>query len=699
MKLSFKKGRRQSTAVVLLVYALLTVLMTWPLAAQLGTLVPAGVGNDVSVHLWTFWWVKQAIKEGHNPFYTNFLFYPYGVSLAYHNIAWLNIAVWLPLQAIMGGYTAYSLVFMGFIALNGCAMYFLAREWTGSAAAAFIAGLIYGFWPFTLSRSGQPNIIVVCWIPLALLYLRRTVEKGHKRDAVLTAIFLVLTGMARWHLLIMGGVIVGLYLLYKCLTDSDCRTWRTFGLLMLIGLLVMILLAPLAAPIIIAQMTQANPEDIFIDKQSRHQTDLLAYVFPNHNLSLWGRVASRLGKINTQDRVPFLGYTAIILAFYGMMKNWRSTRFWVLVAMVYLALALGPQLRFYNRVYPQVPMPYRLVGDLFFIRVLRMPNRFNVFLGLPFGMLAALGVRALLQGRRFGQKPVLLIGTLGVLILGEYCLVPYRTLRPVVPVWYKQLAAREPDHFAVLDVPMAPRYYDKRYILYQTVHGKPMLEGHVSRLPREAFTFLNSTPFLKKLHKSNEMVMDSDRESITGQLGPLAEAGVRYIILHKYFAEPKQLDAWRDCLTFDPYHEDNDLVVYRTAPRLGRDIVLTHEMVKGIGLIRVAFSPFDASQSGIIYVDARWGIAAGLERAYDICLKLINAQGKTVQVKYRPLFSDNFEPGESIDEVLRRDYILRMDPLLEPGNYSVTLGLADSATGEDVGNPAILGVVTVGPQQ
>lgn len=183
-------------------------------------------------------------------------------------------------------------------------------------------------------------------------------------------------------------------------------------------------------------MTETHPEDIFKDEQSEHQTDLLAYVLPNLNLTLWGSVASRLGervKVRTKDRIPFLGYTTIILAFYGAVKNWRSTRFWVLALMVYLALALGPQLRFNNQLYPQVPMPYRLVGDLFFIRVLRMPNRFNIFLGLPFGMLAAWGVKALLHGRRFGQKPVLLIGIIGALILGEYCLAPYRTFRPAVP--------------------------------------------------------------------------------------------------------------------------------------------------------------------------------------------------------------------------------------------------------------------------
>jgi hypothetical protein len=696
---TFLRGahRRRRTLLVLLTFILLTVVMTWPLAAQLGTLVPAGIGNDVSIHLWTFWWVKTAITEGRNPFYTDLLFHPHGVSLAYHNISWLSIAIWLPLQAIVGINAAYSLVFMGFFALNGFAMYLLAREWTGSSLAAFVGGLIYGFWPFTLSRSGQPNMIVVCWVPLVLLYLRRTLEKGRKQDAVLAAIFLALTGMARWHLLIMGGVIVGLYLLYKCLTDGACRTRRTLGLLVLMGLVTTALLAPLAAPIVIAQLTWPYPEDIFIDEQAQQQTDLLAYVLPNRNLSLWGDVLSQLNwhlKIRTADRVPFIGYTTIALALWGVVKNWRSARFWVLAAMVYLALALGPQLRINNQLYPQVPMPYRLVEDLFFIRVLRVPNRFNVFLGLPIGMLAAWGMKALLNRRSLGRRSVLLIGTVGILILAEYCLVPYRTMRPVTPAWYNQLA-QEAGHFAVLDLPMAPRGPDKWFMLYQITHKKPLVEGHVSRLPREAFTFLDSTPFLKKLHSSNEM--DSALVDVTHQLRPLAEAGVRYIILHKLMVQPDQLAAWQDWLTFDPYYEDEGLAVYRTDPRLGRDFVLAHQMTDKVGLIRATFAPDETTQTSLAHVDARWGNAAAPTRDYTACLKLINARGESAQTDCEPFFPAQSRSGEQSHEVVRSRYVLPVDPFLEPGTYSLTLVLANGTTGKEVGHPVVLGAIKVNP--
>jgi len=684
--------RHRRVILVLLAYGLLAVAMTWPLAARLGTLLPAGDGDDLWTHQWTYWWVKKSITEGHSPFYTDLIFHPHGVSLSSHNVAWLNIAAWLPLQTIVGSPTAYSLLFIAAFALNGFSMYLLAREWTGSSLAAFIGGLIYGFWPYTLSQSGHPNMIVVCWVPLALLYLRRTLEKGQKRDAVLTAIFLALTGVTRWHLLIMGGVVIGLYLLYRCLIDKACRTRRTLGLLALMGFVATALMAPLATPMVVAQLTRDYPEDIFIDDQAKGQTDLLAYVLPNRNLSLWGDAAYRLYQDFKVDkvRVPFLGYTAIVLALFGTVKRWRSARFWVLAAMVYIALALGPQLRVNDQLYPQVPMPYRLVGDLFFIRILRKPHRFNVFVGLPVGMLASFGMATLLRQRLFGRKSALLAGVLGALILGEYCLVPYRTTRPVTPAWYYQLA-QEAGHFAVLDLPMQLQSFNKRYMFYQTTHGKPLVEGRIARPPREAFAFLDSTPFLERLRQDN--VMDPALVDVTHQLSSLAEADVRYIILHKGFTSPEQLAAWQDWLTFEPYHEDEDLVVYRTEPRLGQDLVLAHEMTDEIGLVRIGFTPEATAQASLIQIDARWGSIAAPGQDYDACLSLVNAQGEVAQSVCEPLCLTWPTSRWEGDEVVRGDYALRVDPFLEAEEYTLTLTLADSAIGVGVGSAVVLGAL------
>jgi hypothetical protein len=679
---------------VLLAYGFLSVILTWPLAAQLATHVPAGIGGDTWVHQWTFWWLKRCVSQGLNPFYTDLLFYPGGVSLTAHNIGWVSFALWLPLQALFGNYVAYGLMYIGLFAFNGFAMYLLAREWTGSPPAAFVGGLVYGSWPYVLSRSGQPNWIAILWLPLALLYLRRTIEKRRKRDAAWLALFVALTGISCWQLLILAGVTLVPYLLYKGLTDAACRTRRTVALLALAGLLSVVLMAPLATPVIIGQLTRAHPDDVLIDHSVKKNTDLLAYLLPNSNLYLWGHVVPLLGENLqfTNDRVEFIGYTTLLLALYGAVKHWSKTRFWVLVAVLHMVLALGPQLRVGSRLYPQVPMPYRLIEDLFFVRILRNPDRFNVYLGLPVGMLVAWGVKALLCQRFLGRKIGLILGIAGALILGEACLVPYRIERPVTPEWYYELA-EESGRFAVLDMPMHTRKYDKWYMLYQMTHGKPLVQGHVSRNSREEFAFLESTPFLKRLHQEN--VMDPTCVDVTHQLQTLAQAGVRYLILHKGFALPQQLADWQDWLTFEPYYQDADVVVYRTQPHVGQDIAIAQQITDEIGLIRATFSPEELTPAGIIQTDVRWASRGAPGREYDACLGLVDALGQVAQSDCQPVLPARPTSYWETHEVARGDYKLRVNPLIVGGTYTLTLSLVEHATNIQAGQAVGLGAVQV----
>jgi hypothetical protein len=566
------KPKRWS-ALILAVYGLAAVLMTWPVVAQLGTHLPGG-GDDVWVHQWTFWWVKESIAKGYNPLYTHLLFYPEGVSLATHNFAWLNIAAWLPLQAIVGSNAAYSLLFIATFALNGFSMYLLARELTGSPPAAFVGGLIYGFWPYTLSHYGHPNMMLTAGVPLTLLYLHRTLESKRARDALLTGLFLALTGITRWQLLVMGGVSVLLYLIYRCLTVKACRTWRTLRLLALTGLAAGALMAPLVIPVVSAYLTQPSPEDALTDNSLIGQTDLLAYVLPSRSHPLWNDAAKQVydNFVDNKVYVAFVGYTTLALALWGSVKRWRQARFWLLAAVVYVLLALGPQLRLNGQLYPQVPMPYRLVGDLWFVRILRKPDRFNVFLGLPLGMLAAWGIAAL-SPRRSRWRLTLLAAALGLLILREYALLPYPTVRPAVPVWYNQLA-KEPGDFAVLDLPMDTRSFDKHYGFYQTVHAKPLVEGHVSRPPQKAFAFIEGNALISAFAQEERL---QSRPELTINLETLAGADIRYVVVHKQFLPSDLAADWMHTLAARPVYEDAEIAAFATQPEAGVHFGVAHD--------------------------------------------------------------------------------------------------------------------------
>jgi hypothetical protein len=187
--------------------------------------------------------------------------------------------------------------------------------------------------------------------------------------------------------------------------------------------------------------------------------------------------------------------------------------------------------------------------------------------------------------------------------------------------------------------------------------------------------------------------MDPGLVGVTHQLRPLAEAGVRYIILHRKHGSDEQVAAWQDWLTFEPVHEDADLIVYRTEPQLGRDFSLAHQLTDDIGLIRVAFTGERTIRAGpgVIDVEARWASIAAPDRDYDVCLNLVNVRGEVARSECWPLGAQRPSSQWQANEVVRGEYSLQADPFLEAGEQVLTLTLVDEASGVEQGSPVTLG--------
>ena len=87
-------------AVVILIYTLLALALTWPVVANLSTHVP-GNGVDDPPLTWNLWWVRHALLDlGTNPFDGSYLFYPLGINLAFYTLTVLNGLLSMPIQAV-----------------------------------------------------------------------------------------------------------------------------------------------------------------------------------------------------------------------------------------------------------------------------------------------------------------------------------------------------------------------------------------------------------------------------------------------------------------------------------------------------------------------------------------------------------------------------------------------------------------------
>jgi hypothetical protein len=459
------------------------------------------------------------------------------------------------------------------------------------------------------------------------------------------------------------------------------------------------LILPITLPVAVHQLTRDNPEDLYLDEQDEKQTDLLAYISPTQQHPLWestlepiyGRFHQNFD-IQNRLRTPYLGYSVLLLALVGASVAAPRSRAWTIMAVILILFALGPILRVNGQLLPQIPMPYRLVENNPLMRLLRQTDRINVLLGLPVGILAGFGMAAV---RRWLKRPslyLLLAGVFALLILGEYASFPFPQSSADVPDW---LIARrdDPDDYAIVHLPNHLFGHNKYYMYYQTVHGKPLANGKVARVPREALAYWESVPLLDGLQDVEAIQIN--RADVSRQLQLLHDAGFRYLIIHKNLSEGRQVVIWRDWFTIEPLYEDEDLLVYTTAPQAGADFDFRQMLTASIGLIRSEINLDTAVPGGALKTTLRLGSTAPPGQALQACLQLTEGEGVVYQAcdLITPNWSTAVWPENAVARTGRNIWI---DEAIPPGEYTLRLQLADGK-GNLEGETAALGPVRVDP--
>jgi hypothetical protein len=550
--------------IIFLAYALVTLGMTYPLVTRLGTHV-AGSGEDMWIYQWNNWWVRKVLMEGGDLYWTPYMFYPQGVSLTWHGFSWFNTAVWLPLQAVMGPLAAHNVTVLLTYVLSACTSYVLAYEVTGSRPAAAVAGLVFAFYPARHSRFNQLKLLTTQWLPLCALYLIRVTRRGRLRDGLAAGVSVALCALSGVQLFLFSGLWAALWLAYSLAAERGGWTRGTLRALALAALTCLLLSGPVLAPYVSAALSPRSGQDVDPTPVGEKSTDLLAYFIPSqhHPLSDAAGIAS-IYKQSVRGRVATVGCVALGLAAWAVFRRWRRARFWALSALVLALLALGSTLQIGGRQFPGLPLPYRALAPTLFGAALRNPYRLNLLLAVPVAVLVSIGLADLLD--RVSSRPVrgrMVAAGVAALVIFEYLAVPFPTTLPVWSDFYA-LLREEPGQFAVADIPINFYLDDKWYMYAQTQHGRPMVGGHVSRFPAHAHDFIDSVPLLQAARVGPPE--PGQLGDVSGQLTLLAQAGVRYVIVHKYRLGADEVELWREWFGLQPDYEDEYLLVYRTAP-------------------------------------------------------------------------------------------------------------------------------------
>jgi hypothetical protein len=617
----------QQHLLALALYLAATVVFTWPLALNLTTAIP-GDSFDGWQNYWNQWWIKQALIDRlANPLVTDQLYSPTGVSLYFHTLNPFNGVTTLPIQLAFGLIPAYNaVVFLSWV-LAGYGMFLLARWVIGGERrgargeystqrredaegrrerfrvdpldprnprsiflAPFVAGLVYTLSPFHMAHLlGHMQVMSLQWMPFYILALLRSLQLAEagrpwQRAALWAGFFLILTGLSDWYFVLYLFLFTALTLLWHWGAPPGRFGWRKLGRVLapplVAGLFFAVALSFWLVPMVLEATRfrfMVRPSaDLYILSAS-----VMDFLVPNRLHTLFRPdsftwIGNQIAPVS--ERTIAIGYTALALAVAALALAWRKAAFWWVMAIFFFVLALGPQWQWGDITWADIPTaalngeelaswtPYGLLNQLVpFMRISRSVSRFAVMVQLCMAVLAGIGLWRLLAVLRNSISQYIVSVLVIAVLLFEYWVAPYPLSPPDTPAWYAELAA-DPDPRAVLNLPM--NYDRPGYLLYQTVHGKPLTVAYISR--DDPRTLTERTPVLQHFRHLGPDILAVDPAQVAGAV--FADLGVGTVVLDRYKMPGGDERTYTEALAAaifagqPPLFEDDRITVYKVAP-------------------------------------------------------------------------------------------------------------------------------------
>lgn len=500
MKVPPKHKEHLFTLSATVVYFLLTLLVTHPIPFRLSSVIAGGPPFDALQYTWSLWWVKEAIFTLHtSPANLLLLHHPAGTTLPFLFAIPYIYFVGIPLSTFLSPPAVYNVQLLASFVLSGLTMYLLCRELGIDRRAAFVGGLIYGFFPSRIAHATAGHLphVTTYWFPLYALFLVRVVRAPTLRNSLLCGgslgISLLVHVMHIPYLLLPLTVV---YLVYEFAIVR--RSWpnrHTIKALSLAFVVGGIIALPWFVPLIIATL-QGQTAHMRSGGTLSFSADLLSFIAPSpynpvlQNLGLVPSLSHQIvpNFLVLNESLGYLGLLALALGVWGAWQRRREVGSWVIVALGAALFSLGPLLQVggqlvslaQNRLQTFIPLPYALVTELPFMEWGRTPNRLNATIVFALAVLAAYGLADLL-GRTPRRRGFVLTAVLVPLIVAESIpLWPFPTLSTDAPTYLHTLS-NDVSQSGVLSLPMTTRRINHYSLFYQTTHHHPIVGGYVHR--------------------------------------------------------------------------------------------------------------------------------------------------------------------------------------------------------------------------
>jgi hypothetical protein len=595
----------KQTLLVLLLFLVLTVAMTWPWALHMGEAInPFG---DVVLQMATLRWDAHALITNSGGLFEAPFFYPYAHSIAFSEHLIGETLVTLPLLLLTGNPAlSYNInVLLSFV-LTGFFTYLLVRDLTGSRAAGLLASVAFAFCPFRFMQMGHLHMLATAWFPFTLWALFRWTRgqgSGVRGQGLIEGESVrpdsrPLTPDLWFFAALLGFLAMGLFSVYytfflllvvllwvvwtgaMAVVTGEWRGWRIRARPVVWGLAGIIAVGVMLLPVFVPYaQTSAD----------------LGLVRTTYELENWSAEWTYFGKVlqsnwlygnllapgmasSLGERELFFGFVPSLLALVGLVWGRGRQRFYFALLGVFALLmtfGLSGQIPGTDIT---VPLPYAFFYDFLpGFKALRVPVRFAVLLDFSIYVLAGYGVAVLARrwtiddGRKFSiPHPMFRISHSSIVYhLSSIVLIGLVLLEFANPLDVSnrrdvtaQIATTEPYGWLarpenagpIMELPFNPDQGDVQAMLFDTRDWQPIVNGWSGFVP----------PGTVELSRAMSAFPDPATVSL------LQGLEVRHVLVHLWqfpqadqAALKKRLDSTKELSLVD---QAGDNYVYRLAP-------------------------------------------------------------------------------------------------------------------------------------
>jgi hypothetical protein len=272
---------------VMLLYALVLSVMTYPLLFQLADIIPL-TNPDTYPAMYQNWWMREALVNGWDMNNSPLLFYPQGLDLTLQPRRYISFPIWLMLYELFGDPTAYNLTALIEVWIKAYAMYLFLMVIVKHRGGAWIGGALFAFTARNLSLAlQQPNTGATEFIPIFMLAFVSLMHRLKSDEPLSTrtwllwvlAIVLAYSGNVYQNLKIgvFAALVGGVVIAWITVFDNYWKIKRYWQTLILFGIGSLIISAPLLISAFSASYIETAVDEFTLSAG----VDLLSFIKPD----------------------------------------------------------------------------------------------------------------------------------------------------------------------------------------------------------------------------------------------------------------------------------------------------------------------------------------------------------------------------------------------------------------------------------